>query len=226
MILYNEKGKRVSFKTDNRIGGKSYGNIYRISEDECLKVYKSVGSVNKEILEYIRNLHLKNYYEIYNFYNNKQGNFKAHTMRYYESENIDILTMPTEYTLDNLSGILKSVNTLTQNSIQIEDSHTENVIMDSNNITIIDTDLYTFNRFFTKEQLQFKNIQKLEYLFSELYVEAITDYHSEYKDYKGVLLIRELFKLYTQREIEKIYSELSKYKYPIDYIKRKRRKIF
>jgi len=225
MILYNENGKQVSFKTNDKIGGESYGDIYKISETECLKVYKNIESVNKEVLEYIRNLHLKNYYEIYNFYNNRRGIFKAHTMKYYQDEDIDILTMPTEYTLDNLFGIQTSVDILTQNNIQIEDTHTGNIIMDNNNITIIDTDLYAFNRFHTKEQLQFKNIQKLEYLFREIYAEAIADYHSEYKDYKTMVLIRNMFKLYLQREINEIYSELSKYKYPIDYIKKKRKRI-
>lgn len=221
MILYNENKEKISFKTNNKIGGETYGDVYKISETECLKIYKNSNSVNKKILTFIKNLHLKNYYEIYNLYNNKSGEFKAHTMKYYKKEEIDILTMPTEYTIDNISRIQHSIEQLTQNNIAIVDTHTGNIIMDSNNITIIDIDLYTFNRFYTSKKLETKNIEILEFLFREIFAEAILNYHSEYKVYKFTELIKDIFKLSTPTLTEETFKELARYKYPIDYIKKK-----
>lgn len=129
--------------------------------------------------------------------------------------------MPTEYTLDNLFSIELSTNTLTQNNIQIEDSHSDNVIMD-NNITIIDVDLYSFNRFRTSKELEIKNLERLAYLFKEIYSEAITDFHSEYKNLITLTSISEIFSFSTPYQLEHTYKKLSKYKYPIDYIKRNR----
>lgn len=180
MILYDESKSKTSFKTNKKIGGGVYGKVYRTSKEECLKVYKDGESVNKEILEFIKSLNLKNYYKIYNFYNNRRGIFKAHTMRYYEKEEVDILTMPTEYTIDNLLGIKSSVETLTQNNILISDTHSSNIIMNSNNITIIDTDLYTFNDYYPECVLEHKNIKSLEYLFKNIFYEAISKYNNEY----------------------------------------------
>ena len=41
MVLYNEKGEKVSFKTNDRIDGGTHGVVYRTSKIECLKVYKN-----------------------------------------------------------------------------------------------------------------------------------------------------------------------------------------
>lgn len=221
MILYDNNGNKINFKTNEIIGNSTHGNVYKVSEIECIKIYKNGKSVNYEILNYIKQLKLKNYYEIHNFYNNKNGIFKAITMKYYKKEDIDILTMPIEYTLDNLFKIQSSIDILTQNRILVEDTHTGNIIMDNNSITIIDVDLYNFSNFYIGKALENKNNQRLAYLFREIFIEAISNYHNEYNNTKTAELIQDTFKLLTQNQTEKAYTILSKYKYPIDYIKKK-----
>lgn len=220
MYLYNSNGKRIRYDLASRIGGEAYGNIYKLSDEECLKVYKGKPDIiNKEILEYIKKLNLKRFYEIHELLYNKNNQFKAHTMKYYLPEEIDILTEPIDYTLSNIFNILDSVNTLTQNNILICDMHTGNIIINNDGITIIDTDLYTFNKFYVESTLRFKNISALQYLFQEIYFEAMKKYHSEYYSHTTSELIKNLFRLYSPREQEETHKKLTKCKYPIDYIK-------
>ena len=54
----------------------------------------------------------------------------------YKNEEIDILTEDTTYTINNLYNLLLTVRTLTENNILISDTHTENVILDREKITI------------------------------------------------------------------------------------------
>ena len=221
MVLYNKDGQQLLYSDSQKINGKTHGNIYKISDTECLKVYKRGNEANLEVLELIKNLYLKNYYEILDFYYNKKGSFKGHTMKYYKEEEIDILTMPTEYTLDNLFNIERSANTLTNNNMQIEDTHTENIILTSEKIVVIDVDLYSLNKFYSKLQLELKNLRKIHYLFKELFIEALTDYHSEYKTQSTSIIMAELFDITSPIQVEKTYNKLVKYKYPIDYIRKR-----
>lgn len=221
MYLYTEEGRRKNYKTTDIIGGEQYGTIYKLSNEECLKIYKrNKNEINIDILKFIKRLYLKRYYEIYELLYDRNKNFKAHTMRYYEKEEIDVLTEPIDYTLSSLFEILDSVNTLTQNNILINDMHTGNAIINSDGITIIDVDLYTFNRFYSENGLKIKNISALMYLIHEIYLEAINNYHSELKSYDTGELIKSTFRLYTFIDSGETYKKLIKYKYPIDYIRK------
>ena len=164
MYLYTETKERVSFKTspNNKLGGKMHGNVYQISDDTCLKVYKSIDEIDLETLKLLKDLKLKNYYQIYDFYYDQNNSLKAHTMKYYKNEEIDILTTETIYTLDNLLRLLSSVNILNQNHILISDTHSENVILNKDAITVIDTDLYRLNRFFKQLPLEMHNLNALK----------------------------------------------------------------
>lgn len=219
MILYDENKNKIDIPLINKIGGRTHGNVYKISDNECIKIYDKNVEIDTKVLKLIKELELKNYYRILELYYTIKGQLKGNKMIYYNPENIDILTMPTEYTLKNLFDIADSIEILTQNNIQVEDTHSENIIMDKKNITITDVDLYSFNRFRTKEQLEIKNTSKLAYLFKEIYIEAISDYHIDYKSNNTSQLINELFTFYTPNNIEKVYKKLTRYKYPIDYIK-------
>lgn len=218
MYLYNEEGKRLRYDTFTRIGGEEYGNVFKISEDVCLKVYKRGKLVNKEILMFIKNLKLKNFYEIYEFLYNKSGDFKAHTMKYYLPEEVDILTMPVDYTLDNLYNLFISVSILTDNNIFVSDMHTGNAVIDYNNITVIDTDIYTFNQFFSVGRLEQKNLFALRYLFTEIYMESLIKFHSDLSSYINREQIGGIFSFYDNISLDKTYKKLSRYKYPIDYL--------
>lgn len=223
MYLYKESQEPVQFKTSryNKIGGKMHGNVYKVSDNTCLKVYKTIDEIDLETLSLLKYLKLKNYYQIYDFYYDKEGTFKAHTMEYYPSEEIDILTEDTLYTLDNLFNLLSSVNILNQNHVFISDSHSENVILNKDGITIIDADLYRLNSFFKQLSLEMHNLNALKYLFESLYIDALKKYHPEYYNKLSVAIIKDTFKLYGTLAATDTYKMLSQYKYPIDYLKKR-----
>lgn len=223
MYLYTETKKEVQFNTskNNKIGGHQQGNIFKLSEDTCLKVYKNIDDIDLETLKLLKYLNLKNYYRIYDFYYDKKGIFKASLMKYYKPEEIDILSETSEYTIENLLALLSSVSTLNQNHILISDTHSDNVILGKNEITVIDTDLYRLNRFFTQSSLEERNINALKYLFQTLYIEALKQYHPEYCSEITIEIIKNIFKLNTKASVENTINTLSQYKYPIDYIRKK-----
>ena len=221
MYLYNKEQERVKFNItpENRIGNGMYGSVFKLSEDICLKVYKNSNMIEGNILDVIRKLNLPNFYKIYDFYYQKNQKLKAHTMEYYEPKDIDILTAPTEYTLDNLFNLYKAIQILIKNNILMSDTHTENIILGDKTITVIDTDLYTSNRFHKGLELELKNKIQLKGLFSELYKESIVENHPELETYFIIETIKNMFMLYNDQSYSRLVDTLSKYQYPIDYFR-------
>lgn len=220
MNLYNKEHQKTNFTINPKfkLGTGSYGSVYKIDEKKCIKIYKYAGSVQLEMLQVINDLNLPNYYKILDFYYNKNNIFKAHTMKYYSQKEIDILTMPVEYSLDNITVLLSAVNTLTSNNILICDMHTENIIMNDSSIIIIDTDLYTFNKYFN---LEIKNLSALTDLYLNLYLEAIINYHPEYDISEVKEIIYDIYNKRNTNPQVALYEEIRNYKYPIDYIKKR-----
>ena len=224
MFFYDSDGKRLKYDIGEHLGGEQYGNVYKTSDIECIKIYKRGQTVDERILLNISELYLKNFYEVHKLLYNKAGIFKAHTMKYYEKCDIDILTMPVEYTLGSLSNLYESVIRLAENYIYACDMHTGNAILANDGVIVIDTDIYAVSQFQSKEELKRRNILALRYLFEQLYLEALSTYHSDICSNKSPRNIRSLFEtngFYPNRQfdINTSYSKLVKYKRPIDYIK-------
>ncbi len=221
MYLYDCNGKRIKYDTTDKLGeGLIYSDVYKISDEVCLKVFKTISDdINFDVLSLIKDLELSHFYIIYDFLFNKTGKFNGYTMKYYPGKTIDILTMPTSYTLDNFSSIYNSILKLTDNGIVVSDLHSGNVITDENNITVIDADLYYKLCFIDKIKLQYKNISALIYLFKDLYFESLDEFHKDCDVNACVSTIRNLFEPMNALNIDKVYKKLTRYKYPIDYIK-------
>lgn len=223
MFFYTKDNQKINIyvNKNNKIGGETHGNIYKFNDDTCIKVYKQADEIDKEVLELIKKLRLRNYYQIYDIFFDSKGTLKAHIMKYYKPEEIDILTTPMAYTLNNLYNLLFSVDILNKNNILINDMHTGNMILGDKNITIIDTDLYTFNKFYTNGQLHFKNLCALSHLFEQIYLEALVEYHPDLKNKITIEIIKNLFKIQNKLSIDDTFMLLEQYDYPIDYIKRR-----
>ena len=223
MYLYTKENEKIKFITSkcNKIGGEEKTNVYKISNNTCLKINKSADGIDLETLMLLKSLNLKNFYEIYDLYYNQKGKPKAYTMKYYENEEIDILTEESPYTINNLYSLLSSVNILNKNNILISDTHSENVILNKEKIIIIDADLYRINRFFQKSSLEFRNVDALRCLFESLYINALKKYHSEIYNELTIEIIKNLFQLYSSSQVRDTFGTLSIYKYPIDYIRSK-----
>lgn len=222
MFLYNEDNERVRFRTseDNFIDKGQYGSVYRVSTLACAKVYKnSPVEIDPEVLKTIRGLSLRNFYEIYDLLYTKGGKFKGYLMKYYDSFDIDILTMPTAYTLDNLYALRDAMAKLTSSNIWVVDLHEDNVILGESIMTVIDADLYTFNNFYSAEKLKVKNTKAINSLFFNIYILAINKYHQEYARYDISKSIIELFSAISEMDTFTMTKRLMKYKYPIDYLR-------
>lgn len=221
MIFYTENNDIIRYRTNDIIGGEVYGTVYRISMDECVKKFRSKNMmIDKDALLLIQELGLDNFCKIKRLLYNKNRMLVGYLMEYYQKDNIDILTLPTNYTMDNLYKLYSSVMKLSENNIFIDDMHTGNIIMNKAGITIIDYDLYVLNGCFTGPLLKYKNIRSLRYLFKEIYKEALVEYHKEYNSELNRRVIDGIFELWTPEIFNKTCKKLARYKYPIDYIKK------
>lgn len=219
MIFYTENNEILRYSTNNRIGGESCGIVYKINSDECFKKFKSKNfRVDREVLLLIQKLGLENFCKIKRLLYNKNKILIGYLMEYYKNENIDILTMPIEYTIDNLFKLYYSVIKLSENNIFISDMHTGNIIINRDGIIIIDYDLYVLNGYFTGQLLEYKNIHSLMFLFREIYKKSLVEFYSEYNSDINRRLIDSTFELWTPELMNKTCKKLTKYKYPIDYI--------
>lgn len=219
MIFYNENNEIVKYNSNKRLGSGLYGSVYRINFEECVKKFKKENvEIDKEVLLLIQKIGLDNFCQIRSLLYNKNKKLIGYLMRYYQKENIDILTMPTEYIIENLRKLYISVIKLTHNNIYIDDMHTENIIINSKGITVIDYDLYTLNRFLTPELLEYKNTSALRVLFETLFIETLIEFHRDLCIESNNRLIKRTFHLWNSEELDKTCKKLTRYKYPIDYI--------
>ena len=99
--------------------------------------------------------------------------------------------------------------------------HTGNMILGDNDITIIDTDLYTFNKFYTNERLNYKNLYSLGHLFEQIYLEALLEHHIDLHTTEVFEIIKNLFQIQNKFGYEKVFKLLENYNYPIDYFKKR-----
>ena len=218
LYYYDESG---NIKYYNLLDYEKYAPVYKISRDECLKRFGLDHSTcNIEVLKKIRELDLPNFYKILEFLFDKDNNFVAYTMKHYDSTDKSIITMPSAYTLDNFYTLVGSFNILTDNDIAVDDLHSFNAIIGEENMTLIDADLYYFN--YTNNDIEEKkklskyNLKYLLYLFSDIYGDAIIEVLG-YDVHTTRAITSELFN--GVESIDNISKKLTKYKYPIDYIK-------
>lgn len=218
--LYNEKNDKVIYKVGVPFNRGNYGIIYKITDDKCFK-YFYLGNVAEmlDVMKDIRDLDLDNFYKIYDFLFDNNGDFCGYTMKYYQDNNIDIMTMPMDYTIDNLRRIANSVKKLSDNQISVIDLKEHNIIMDENNITVIDVDLYTRSNC-SHDYLSEINIDALYRMFINLCYYTLSKKHFTTID--DTTYLTELFNY--KEDVDTLCKKLAKYKYPIDYIYECRKK--
>ena len=211
---FDEKGNKQKYLVEY-INRGHFGNVYKLNDNTCLKEFIDPKiSVDLNIIKIIKDLKLEAFYRVYQILFNHNQEFVGYTMEYYPEENIDILTMPTEYTIESMNKIIQSIKILTDLQILISDLREKNVIKNSNGITIIDTDNYAFFPELSKKELLIENHEAVNRLYKELYIISLLS-HREYLQ-SGKYPIFELF--YHSNSFKEISKTLSKHKYPIDYI--------
>ena len=218
--LYDIDNNKFVYNVGKPIDSGSTANVYRITDDTCLKYIPASSMYDYSIIEKIMELDLPNFYKIYKILFEYPGCFSGYLMKYYQKEKINILTMPTDYTLDNFYKISKAINILTDNAIVARDMHSGNVVMDKNNITIIDIDYFDFEYGLKDEVIKRNNYRCLMNLFYELYKEELCFYDGDLINATKVII--NLFSPFQEERM--FYKKLDGYKYPIDYIKCKVKK--
>jgi len=229
MNYFIENGTKVKCDKTKQIGSGSRGIIYLTPQKECIKVWeqKKEQPFEDNLFNELKNLKLPNYYTLQSLVFKRKQDInnpnlaKGYMYQWIKEEEIDILTMPVSYTLDNLNELLKANEILTKNNIMADDlRHPNNIILNQNSITAIDIDLYTKNHFLSSRELRDINITELEELFKSLYLESIRTYHKYLDIPKTKVLIKyeSLFSLNYKEGISNTSKKFSKYKYPIDYL--------
>lgn len=239
MKAYTIDRKKYDFNTDTLFKQGFFGKVYLTDDNKCLKVFKqplirgTILDFEEDTYNEIRKLKLDNFYELYDLYYNKElTQILGYLSKYYQSEDIDILTMPTDYTLNNLCLLYNSFKKLSEHNIFTNDIHFGNVIINSKEIVVIDTDLYykvgpageklTPNILKEKSILN-DNISNLSDLFIDIYLSSLSNYSFSGK-YDRVDIAEKIQKLFTMNAtsgIEPVVKKLAKHKYPIDYLKKK-----
>lgn len=224
MIAYTEDKKRYNLDTDNFIDEWEYGRVYLTSNNKCLKIFKqSISrkdkmSFDEDVFNIIRKLKPKNIYTLGDLYYNKSlTRILGYLSEYYSKEDINILTMPVDYTFDNLCSLYDSFVLLSEYNIRISDTCSQNVILNNNGITIIDTDFYYIDANSNKLAIKKSNIYDLGELFSWIYMNSLkeTDFN---KRSSMIDKIEKLFIPIGTFGVEPVIKKLIKYKYPIDYL--------
>lgn len=227
MIAYTEDKKRYNLDTDNFIDEGEYGRVYLTSDNKCLKIFKqSISrkdkmSFDEDVFNIIRKLKPKNIYTLGDLYYNKSlTRILGYLSEYYSKEDINILTMPVDYTFDNLCSLYDSFVLLSEYNIRISDTCQQNVILNNNGITIIDTDFYYIDANSNKLAIKKSNIYDLGELFSWIYMNSLkeTDFN---KRSAMIDKIEKLFIPIGTFGVEPVIKKLAKYKYPIDYLQKR-----
>lgn len=98
----------------------------------------------------------------------------SYTAKYYQEENIDILNGYKEYLLYNLFNLEKLLNEFTENQIVAHDLSRDNVIYTSDDIVIVDPDL--FGEFkVSKEIIKAINRKELIYLLESMIIASFNE---------------------------------------------------
>lgn len=231
--LYKERKTKVLLelnKSDYILSG-CFSDVF-FYEDGCIKIANClIPSENIKVLEKLKSIIHPNLYKIRNFYYNSMDEFsyvKAYDMDYYEPDTIDFLTMPMDYILDNFSDLCKLAKKIVSHSILMTDTHEGNVILNKNRMILIDADRWVVDdEQFNPDFLKTENNRALVHLLFRLYYSALINsgkiaknsYDPSGNGYNKVLNQLE------QTLIEDVLKDHQKFKYPIDYIEDKVKKL-
>ena len=171
-IIHTESGQ--VFREDYirslpSIGEGAYGKVYKLEEDKVIKLLNYPVYYGNDAMRYLKGLDLPNFYHIYDLLNEVGPNnivgYSGVISSYYESEDVDIWTMPSSWIIENYERLCESVIKLGEKNIEIYDVCPHNAIINRGGITIIDADSYKIRDYSCVD----KNLRYLKILlFQEL----------------------------------------------------------
>lgn len=234
MKYYNTNGKLVDFELGLPINNGQCSNIYKLDEDYAFKEYFKYTSyrarMSYEIYKILKDLnysHTNKVIELYYEYDkidnkndlvNNLNNYMidGYKYLYINEDNINILEMPSEYLLYNLSALENFIDSLIEQDVYALDLKRANTVYTSDKIILIDLDCLRKGPFANFNNIKEYNKKELTNLFINLFKNC-SSYLYQYE--------HEIISLFSVNISEKsVTSSVSKKlincKRPIDYIKR------
>lgn len=234
MRFYDSQGniESINFKRAFNHGGCS--NVYLSNGIVTKKYYDYTNHcrIDNEVFEYLKgvdNPHFINlidyYYEVSKIYYPdgderdikeviKQYLIDVYRYYYIKSDDVDILTAPTEYILYNFEEIEKLFKRFAKDKLMVYDMKKQNTVLTKDNIVIIDPDLFCFKD--DKKMCKSFNRVMLSYLFIHLFLD---NPRYEMEQYRSKIDDLFTFKNETGNLIGPLSKRLSRYKRPIDYLR-------
>lgn len=206
------------------------GSAY-LFNDCVIKLVDSDGDMEQyDTVSCIKNLSLPNFYKLYSVLSCERNGIKTFggtISKYYLSENVDMFLKPSDYLLDSFNSLYKSMSELGKNNIFVFDLNRANTIVNNDGIFVIDVDLYQRMSYNLPKNIISKNLFKMKCsIFYELLQSNFLNHHgNELKDLSGEDISRMIYDLLNLNDFDdsKTFNKtLSKYKYPIDYIRRRK----
>lgn len=96
----------------------------------------------------------------------------AYTAKYYEKENINVLTQPVDYLLDNFRELEVLFDIFTSEHILTDDIKYHNTVLTSNSVTIIDPDCFYFCKGRSEDEISYENKKNLWKLFQSMCINS------------------------------------------------------
>ena len=190
-------------------GNLDTSDYFYYNEGNCARVYKK-GSVllksyksdckfyniiTPKVFDYIKDIDLPHVLKLgeYYYYYKTIWNFligiDAYTMQYAGERIPSLLKAPTEYLLDMVSDLEKTIVLLSKKRIILNDTHHGNIIFGKNDVTIIDPDQFVLSSWRSQKYILEKNKAALvDYVLSTMIYDVKKPLGREY--------IYELIRLY------------------------------
>lgn len=219
--LYDEKGEIVRIDKGNLIASGSKADIYRIGNGKCIKQFRSSKrKVSVEVLKFFRDEYLNNFLKICDILYDDKDKVKAYTALEYISSEVDLLTLSSDYLIDNLFGMIESIRRISDRLITVMDMNIWNTVVNESEIVVVDIDGYTvLDDYSLRDKIYDFNLDAVRNLFINLYDDSLVRYHSAEGLSSGSMAIDNLFSL-IDKDI--VYKKLSRCRYPIDYLMQNR----
>lgn len=240
MKLYDCYGNMKNYELSARFNYGGCGDIYFCNYDEVLKIYYHTCSDKNRLKKYtydiireLNNTHIASVNELL-FENQineifldendifKKYSIDAYTCEYIKPDDLDILTTPTNYILENMYEISKILSYFASKNVKAYDMKASNTILQNDKMVLIDLDCWRrvdIEEFALNKINQRMLITLLQSLFSD---DIDKKYYAIKKSGTYESTLYQLFyelQLSGENKFKLIYDFFSGYKYPIDAIK-------
>lgn len=205
-LYYKGKKVKIVLPKENLVDCGTEGDVYYY-KDGCIKIFKcKISDSSASVLQTIKVIRDPNLYCIHNLYYDSKA-LTAHVKAYD----------------NNFHDLCKLAERLSLYKIIVNDLHEKSVIMQRNRLIVIDADRWFKCDTFNYDYLVSENYRAIVHLLMRLYYRELVNFGKieplENNIYDKVLENLESIKA------QKIFQELSGYKYPIDYIEAKVKKL-